>query len=392
MDNIGGGIIMKQVSKLFTVNLTYFVVVCLFVVVRLVNAFIDTSSVDTTLTDTIFTIVVEIVILFVIPVTIYTLMRKQKVGQTFKDFKFSKISPISILICILMGICCYILNLAVSAFFSGLIQLLGYEGGVGVSSGGSTVIDPNSVAALIINLVLVALLPAICEETTHRGMLLSGMKKMGVVRAIVYSSILFGLLHLNINQTFYAIVLGMIMAVSVVMSGSILPAMIIHFLNNGLSVYFAYAQQTGAFGGNFLPAIYSFLGSGNIIIVFILCLVFLIVIIGVLAALFYWLMRETQGKRINNLLKQVVTVTPEDSSTLKNMQKNKNAPLSGDYLKNITVLNEMLKKYGVHTAEDLFFGVGEKKQKPTPWENFFFYGSVFLAGLITIFTFIWGLI
>lgn len=382
---------MKQASKLFTVNLTYFVAVCLFVVVRLINAVVNTDSIDSTLTSTIFTVIVEVVLLFILPIVMYTLMRKQKVGQTFKDFKFNKISPLAVLICILMGICCFILNLAVSAFFNGLIQLLGYEGGVGVSGGGTTVIDPNSVWALIINLVLVALLPAICEETAHRGMLLQGMKKVGTVRAIVYSSLLFGLLHLNINQTFYAIILGLIMAATVVMSGSIIPAMLIHFLNNGLSVYLAFAQQTGWFGGNILPSAYAFLGSGNIIIVFIVSLVFLVVLIGVLFALFMWLIRETQGKRISTLVKQAAGVTPEDSSKLAAIQKSKNVPLSADYAKNIAVLNEMLAKYGVHTPEALLFGA-EKKERPTVWENFFFWGSVFLTGLVTIFTFVWGLI
>ena len=47
---------------------------------------------------------------------------------------------------------------------------------------------------------LVAVLPAIGEEFLHRGIVLQGIKHMGFKKAIVLSSLLFGLVHFNIQQ------------------------------------------------------------------------------------------------------------------------------------------------------------------------------------------------
>ena len=98
-----------------------------------------------------------------------------------------------------------------------------------------------------------AVLPGIFEEIVHRGILLKGYtKEIGVKRALIYSSILFGLMHLNVGQVFYATIMGLLIGITVIVSGSIFPAMIVHFVNNAINIYLVYAAHNQLVGYNFL--------------------------------------------------------------------------------------------------------------------------------------------
>ncbi|MGL4910786.1 MAG: lysostaphin resistance A-like protein, partial [Romboutsia sp.] len=65
-------------------------------------------------------------------------------------------------------------------------------------------------------------------------------------RAIFFSALLFGSMHIDFIRIVPTTILGIILAYSVYKSGSIFVAMIMHFLNNGLSVVVShYSQQVG---------------------------------------------------------------------------------------------------------------------------------------------------
>ena len=87
-----------------------------------------------------------------------------------------------------------------------------------------------------LNLVIIALLPAVVEEFIFRGLIFSGYKKRNPLRAVILSAALFGLIHMNINQFSYAFVIGTVFALLVYATGSLVPAILSHFLINGTSV------------------------------------------------------------------------------------------------------------------------------------------------------------
>lgn len=89
---------------------------------------------------------------------------------------------------------------------------------------------------LWLNLIIIALLPAVVEEFIFRGLILNGYKKRNPLKAIVLSAFLFGLIHMNINQFSYAFVIGFIFALLAYATGSLLPSIMAHFLINGTSV------------------------------------------------------------------------------------------------------------------------------------------------------------
>jgi sodium transport system permease protein len=89
-------------------------------------------------------------------------------------------------------------------------------------------------------LLVFALVPAVCEETAFRGYILSGLSRSyRPAWAIVLSALLFGFLHVLLslfNQLFNATLLGLILGVLALQSGSLLPGVLFHLLNNTLGV------------------------------------------------------------------------------------------------------------------------------------------------------------
>jgi sodium transport system permease protein len=86
-------------------------------------------------------------------------------------------------------------------------------------------------------LLLVALLPAVAEEVTFRGVVLGGLRKSGSRSvAVVGSAVVFGLFHINPYHVVVATALGLLLGFVALESGSIVPGMLIHLVNNGIQV------------------------------------------------------------------------------------------------------------------------------------------------------------
>lgn len=106
----------------------------------------------------------------------------------------------------------------------------------------------NHVAELVIKypfpvaFFVVAVMPALCEELIYRGVLFRGYRKSGVWIAVLLTAFLFGMMHMNLNQFSYAFVLGVIFALLNEITGSILPAVLLHIYINGKSVVVLYAS------------------------------------------------------------------------------------------------------------------------------------------------------
>ncbi len=84
---------------------------------------------------------------------------------------------------------------------------------------------------------VIALLPAICEEVAFRGFILSGFRRLGRKwTAIALSSVFFGAVHVFFQQSILACLLGMVIGFVAVQSGSLLPAIVFHFVHNALGV------------------------------------------------------------------------------------------------------------------------------------------------------------
>ncbi len=85
-------------------------------------------------------------------------------------------------------------------------------------------------------LLLLTLAPAVCEELAFRGFILSGFRHLGHRwRAIALSAVFFGLAHTVIlQQSLLACLLGVVLGLLAVQTGSLLPGVLFHLVHNSL--------------------------------------------------------------------------------------------------------------------------------------------------------------
>ncbi|MBR5227786.1 MAG: CPBP family intramembrane metalloprotease [Clostridia bacterium] len=95
---------------------------------------------------------------------------------------------------------------------------------------------PSNILGIILFVIYLAIAPAIFEELLFRKAILNGGKKFGTIFAIVFSSVMFGLFHQNLQQIFGTALIGLVLAYITVKTGDIWTAVILHFSNNMLAL------------------------------------------------------------------------------------------------------------------------------------------------------------
>lgn len=101
----------------------------------------------------------------------------------------------------------------------------------------STISNNADIFSILLQTLVIAVIPAICEEIAFRGFVMGSLSDFGQGTAILLSALIFGLLHGNIMSVIFAFCMGILFGFIRKTSGSIIPCMIVHFLNNGFSVW-----------------------------------------------------------------------------------------------------------------------------------------------------------
>lgn len=301
--------------------------------------------------DWLFTGLVQIVGMGVVPILLYKFWVKENVVSGFS--LRVKINPLLWIVAIVIGVVLRFFIRSVSILWQTVAFLLGYTpvNGVGTIYSGPEV--------LVMSFLVTAILPAICEELTYRGLgmqMFSGVKNEKIV--IVLLGLLFGLGHQFVLQTGYAFIAGMVFAFIAVKTRSILPCMIVHFINNALSVISDFSEQKEnafyAFENKINEFFYRSIGT---------VIITLIVSAVVLVALLI-LVKKLSGKK-------------EEESTEGSTYY---------YPKTTQYVDELFGK-----------GFGEIKvvsnDRGAAWYEYaFLYAALTIMTLTTVFSFVWGLL
>ena len=104
----------------------------------------------------------------------------------------------------------------------------------------------DSITALpfIIGFFFLAIWGPVCEEIVFRGVVYGGYRKeRSSLYSILFSALLFGLIHLNFNQTPYAFVIGIILALLLEVTQNILVPIIFHVVFNGYTAVLLYLSN-----------------------------------------------------------------------------------------------------------------------------------------------------
>lgn len=112
-------------------------------------------------------------------------------------------------------------------------------------SNGSEIIAETPIEVFL-TIFLYAFLPAICEELMFRGLILRKLLPFGKHGAIFISALLFGLVHIDPPRIIFATVFGLLVGYCYEYTGSLVMPMIIHFINNAISVVASFVE------GNFI--------------------------------------------------------------------------------------------------------------------------------------------
>lgn len=115
---------------------------------------------------------------------------------------------------------------------------------VGITLESPNIAMPSGVAGVIITIVRIVLCAAMTEEISLRGYVMGNLRPYGDKFAILMSSVLFAAMHGNLVQAPFALIAGFAIGYFSIKTGSIWTGIIIHALNNGISVAISYASET----------------------------------------------------------------------------------------------------------------------------------------------------
>lgn len=105
----------------------------------------------------------------------------------------------------------------------------------------------NTVGELLFNLVVIALIPAVGEELTFRGVLQQALTKgcKNAHVAIAISAAVFSFIHFQFYGFLPRMFLGLLLGYLFYYSGSIWTSILMHFFNNGSVVVLYYLNTKG---------------------------------------------------------------------------------------------------------------------------------------------------
>lgn len=101
---------------------------------------------------------------------------------------------------------------------------------------------------------MLAILPAFWEELFFRGLIGSGLlSRWGLLRGVLWTSLLFGVMHINPAQSVAVIPLGVALHFIYLTTRSLWAPMLLHFLNNAWAVYALKSEGTPSLHDAILP-------------------------------------------------------------------------------------------------------------------------------------------
>ena len=170
-------------------------------------------------------------LIILLPACISIFLNKKKIG--ISDLGFQKMKLSTVFLTILYTLLCMPLITVVNA-----ITMLFVD---------NTVVAISSEILALpfpVSLLIIAMIGPFSEEFVFRGIMYHSYRKDGnALGAVVLSALVFGFMHMNLNQAGYAFVIGIALAVLMIATGSIWAPVVMHFMINGQSVCMMYITE-----------------------------------------------------------------------------------------------------------------------------------------------------
>lgn len=137
-----------------------------------------------------------------------------------------------------------ILGVFVFSYLSNLWMLLLQRLGVPLTL--SSVPAPSGPVQFLSSVLAIATLPAMCEELFFRGFVFSAFEEGGTRRALLWSALLFALMHGQLTALPVHLILGFLFGYMAIYMHSIYAPMLYHAFHNGASLLATYLLSQGA--------------------------------------------------------------------------------------------------------------------------------------------------
>lgn len=337
-------------NKTYYLGFIYFSSMLALAVLRLVSELADLGAVSEVFSASrVFTLFAQPLCMGLIPVGLYLLLYKKfgegsRLGGLKRDLGLNRVRKTNWKDIVLISLLATLVVNMASMLWQLLLSAVGYSEG---ATGGTT--SEGTLTGLLPRVLFVAVLPAIFEELTNRGLVRGAYyKPTKPLKYVLMSALLFALMHQNITQTGYAFVAGLFMATLMHYTNSIIPAVVYHFTNNLVTIVLA---STGL--GNMLSVAYAFIFSS-----------FFGVVVGLIAfgVVLYFIGRAFIRIRTRERI-----------------------PVPVRFYDAVIYVNRF-SDFSAHTVQ-----IGEP-EKPARLSEVFFYAAILLNVLLTGYTLYWGLI
>ncbi len=140
-------------------------------------------------------------------------------------FDFGKMKKNRLLMAVIDIVAAFVMVRVIWHLQLSLLDILGYE-----------TVSSNEKEPLFAIIYSVLIAP-VMEETVFRGWLLTLLKKYGIIPAVMFTSVAFGLFHGTVLQSLPAIFIGLVLAYLTLKYHSLLPAIAVHVTSNAASVF-----------------------------------------------------------------------------------------------------------------------------------------------------------
>ena len=192
----------------------------------------------------------------IVPLIFLQFIKKQDYLTTI--YAKGKIKPLGLLLTLPIAIGSIMQNTIFVVCFNWLLELVGVTPSVSLP-------QIDTPLNIILALLAVVILPPLAEESLFRGVILNSYEHHGIMKATFLSALVFALSHFNPAQFVHQFILGALLAFLVLTTGSIWYSIVIHLLNNLISLFI----------GEVIPA-YNALATFNTTNVLILIAMFVV--------------------------------------------------------------------------------------------------------------------
>lgn len=245
-------------QKRFWIDNAHCALVLLTYVLLLLSRLLDSALMSR---DNEYIVVVLLqILIFLVPGLIYCRLR----GTAFTERLRLRLPRLSHLLLLFSAFCVLV---------SGGLLISIYTGGIGTLDEGFVLYDTFSAKGgdswreAVYLLLAYAILPAVCEEFVYRGVLCASLESRGLLPAILYSSLSFGMLHFELSHLPVYMFAGALLCAVLYCTQSLAAAVIVHFLYNVF----------GLFGQPALTRLYIYTGSAEL---FSFLLTFVLLLFG----------------------------------------------------------------------------------------------------------------